>query len=90
MGLACPRAMLQATMRNLYAYRVIPVEMASLIAHFKLIGQSGAEAMRRRNARPEEVDPNHHAPVLVMQDGQPVVREDMVWGVPSLDGMGLL
>ncbi len=33
-------------MCNLYTYRAMPEEMAGLRAHFRLIGQSFAEAMR--------------------------------------------
>lgn len=75
-------------MCNLYTYRVMPEEMAGLMAHFKLIGRNWAEAMSRRNAPPEDVYPNRRAPVLVMQDGEPVVREDMLWGFPPFGGKG--
>jgi putative SOS response-associated peptidase YedK len=73
-------------MCNLYTYRVMPEEMAGLMAHFKLIGRQWSEHIRSRNEPIEDVYPNHRAPVLVMQDGQPVVRDDMLWGFPKFNG----
>lgn len=75
-------------MCNLYTHRVMPEEMAGLRAHFRLIGQSFAEAMRVRNTPIEDVYPNHRASVIVLQDGEPVVREDMLWGFPKFEGKG--
>ncbi|WIM10735.1 SOS response-associated peptidase family protein [Enhydrobacter sp.] len=75
-------------MCNLYTYRVMPEEMAGLMAHFRLIGQSFAEALRSRNEPIDDVYPNRPAPVLVMQDGRPVVRQDMLWGFPPFGGKG--
>jgi putative SOS response-associated peptidase YedK len=75
-------------MCNLYTYRVMPEEMAGLRAHFKLIGQQWSEVVRRRNAPIEDVYPNHRAPVLVVQDGQPIMREDMLWGFPPFSSKG--
>jgi hypothetical protein len=56
-------------MCNLYTYRVMPEEMAGLIAHFKLIGRQFAEVMRARNDPDADVYPNRRAPVCVLQDG---------------------
>jgi putative SOS response-associated peptidase YedK len=75
-------------MCNLYTYRVMPEEMAGLMAHFRLIGQSFAEALRSRKEPIDDVYPNRPAPVLVMQDGRPVVRQDMLWGFPPFGGKG--
>jgi putative SOS response-associated peptidase YedK len=75
-------------MCNLYTYRVMPEEMAGLMAHFRLIGQSFAEALRTRNEPIDDVYPNRPAPVLVIQDGRPVVRQDMLWGFPPYGGKG--
>lgn len=36
-------------MCNLYTYRVMPEEMAGLIAHFKLIGRQFAEVVRMKS-----------------------------------------
>ena len=73
-------------MCNLYTYRVMPEEMAGLIAPFKLIGLTFAEALRSRNEPIDDVYPNRPAPVLVMQEGKPVVRQDMLWGFPRYGG----
>lgn len=75
-------------MCNLYTYRVMPEEMAGLMAHFKLIGTQWAEVVRRRNAPTEDVYPNHRAPVLIIAGGNPVMREDMLWGFPPYGGKG--
>jgi putative SOS response-associated peptidase YedK len=75
-------------MCNLYTYRVMPEEMAGLIAHFKLIGRQFAEVMRMKNDPDVDVYPNRRAPVIVMQDGQPVARTDMLWGFPPYGGKG--
>ncbi len=73
---------------NLYTYRVMPEEMAGLIAHFKLIGRQFADVMRMKNDPDADVYPNRRAPVLVTQDGQPVMRTDMLWGFPPYGGRG--
>lgn len=75
-------------MCNLYTYRVMPEEMAGLIAHFKLIGREFAEVMRMKNDPDADVYPNRRAPVMVMKDGQPVARTDMLWGFPPYGGKG--
>ena len=45
-------------MCNLYTYRVMPEEMAGLIAHFQLIGRQFAEVMSIRNNPDADVYPN--------------------------------
>ena len=66
----------------------MPEEMAGLIAHFNLIGRQFADVMRMKNDADADVYPNRHAPVLVMQDCQPVMRTDMLWGSPPHGGKG--
>ncbi|HEY6979601.1 hypothetical protein, partial [Reyranella sp.] len=61
-------------MCNLYTYRMMPEEMAGLIAHFKLFGRQFADVMRMKNDPDADVYPNRRAPVLVMKDSQPVTR----------------
>ncbi len=75
-------------MCNLHTYRVMPPEMDGLKAHFRLIGQSFAEAMRMKKDPDADVYPNRQAPVLVMKDGEPVARTDMLWGFPPYGGKG--
>jgi hypothetical protein len=42
-----------------------------------------------RMSDPEPIsNPNRRAPVLVMQDGEPVMRTHMLWGFPKFDGKG--
>jgi hypothetical protein len=52
-----------------------------LIQHYTLIGRDFEEVMRGRNET-LDVYPNRPAPVVVEQDGQRVVRQDMLWGFP--------
>ena len=58
-----------------------PWEVRHLIQHYRLIGRDFEEVMRGRNET-LDVYPNRPAPVVVLQDGQHVVREDMLWGFP--------
>ena len=61
-------------MCNLYTHRVMPEEMAGLIAHFKLIGRQFADVMRMKNDPDVDVYPNRRAPVIVLKDDEPVMR----------------
>jgi len=73
-------------MCNLYTYKMSREEMRALKLHFQLIGTTWSdweERQRRRNEPVEDVYPNKRAPVVVVQDGQHVVREDMLWGFPK-------
>ena len=44
----------------------------------------GGKPLDRRAGRNETLDvyPNRPAPVVVEQDGQRIVRQDMLWGLP--------
>ena len=78
-------------MCNLYTYKMTVEEMRALKLHFQLIGTTWSdweERQRRRNAPIEDVYPNKRAPVVVLQDGAHVVREDMLWGFPKFEGKG--
>ena len=44
-------------MCNLYAYRIMPEEMAGLIAHFKLVGRQFADVIRMKNDPDADVYP---------------------------------
>lgn len=73
-------------MCNLYTYKMTAEEMPALKLHFQFIGTTWSdwqERQRRRNEPIEDVYPNKRAPVVVVQDGAPVVREDMLWGFPK-------
>jgi hypothetical protein len=70
-------------MCNLYTYKMTRGEMRALKLHFQLIGTTWTEweeRQGRRNEPVEEVYPNKPAPVLVLENGEHVVREDMLWG----------
>jgi len=73
-------------MCNLYTYKMSAEEMRALKLHFQFYGTTWTEweeRQRRRNEPIEDVYPNQRAPVVVLQDGEPVVREDMLWGFPK-------
>lgn len=73
-------------MCNLYTYKMTADEMRALKLHFQLIGTTFTaweERQRRQNQPIEDVYPNKRAPVIVIEDGEPVVREDMLWGFPK-------
>jgi putative SOS response-associated peptidase YedK len=73
-------------MCNLYTYKMSREEMRALKLHFQLIGTTWSdweERLRRQNEPVEDVYPNKRAPVMVLQDGAHVVREDMLWGFPK-------
>src|SRR5436190_17247838 len=72
-------------MCNLYTWKMTAEEMRALKLHFQLIGTTWTEweeRQRRQNEPVQDVYPNRRAPVLTLQDGQHVVREDMFWGFP--------
>src|SRR5216683_4775200 len=69
-------------MCNLYTYKMSVDEMRSLVNHFKLIGTTWSERMWTQNEPIKDVYPNRPAPVVVEQDGQRIVRQDMLWGFP--------
>ena len=64
-------------MCKLYTYREMPEEMAGLIAHF-------TDFMRMKNDPDADVYPNRRAPVIVMLDGQPMSRTDMLWWLSAV------
>jgi putative SOS response-associated peptidase YedK len=62
-------------------YTLAPWEVRNLIRHYTLIGRDFEEVMRGRNES-LDVYPNRPAPVVIEQDGEHIVREDMLWGFP--------
>jgi hypothetical protein len=62
-------------------YTLAPWEVRHLIRHYTLIGRDFEEVMRGRNET-LDVYPNRPAPVVIEQDGQRIVRQDMLWGFP--------
>jgi putative SOS response-associated peptidase YedK len=62
-------------------YTLAPWEVRHLIQHYRLIGRDFEEVMRGRNET-LDVYPNGPAPVVIEQDGQRIVRQDMLWGFP--------
>ena len=62
-------------------YTLAPWEVRHLIQQYRLIGRDFEEVMRGRNES-LDVYPNRPAPVVVEQDGQRVVRQDILWGFP--------
>jgi putative SOS response-associated peptidase YedK len=61
-------------------------EMRALKLHFQFIGTTWTEweeRQRRQNEPIEDVYLNKRAPVVVLQNGEHVVREDMLWGFPK-------
>ena len=73
-------------MCNLYTWKMSAEEMRALKLHFQFIGTAWSdwvERQRRFNAPIDDVYPNKRAPVVVLQDGEHVVREDMLWGFPK-------
>ena len=73
-------------MCNLYTYKMTREEMRALKLHFQFIGTTWTEweeRQRRLNEPVEDVYPNKRAPVVTLQGGEHVVREDMLWGFPK-------
>ena len=73
-------------MCNLYTYKMSAEEMRALKLHFQFYGTTWTEweeCQRRRNEPIEDVYPNKRAPVVVIENGEHVVREDMLWGFPK-------
>ena len=73
-------------MCNLYTWKMSAEEMRDLKRHFQLIGTTWSdweERLRRQNVPIEDVYPNMRAPVVILQNGEHVVREDMRWGFPK-------
>jgi putative SOS response-associated peptidase YedK len=73
-------------MCNLYTYKMSVEEMRALKLHFQFVGTTWTdweERQRRQNEPIEDVYPNKRAPVVVIENGEPVVREDMLWGFPK-------
>lgn len=68
-------------MCNLYTMRLSRDEVAGLLKHYKLVGKEFADAMAEKNDA-TNIYPNRPAPVAVDQDGQRIVRMDMLWGFP--------
>jgi putative SOS response-associated peptidase YedK len=72
-------------MCNLYTWKMTAEEMRALKLHFQLIGTTWSqweERQRQRNEPVADVYPNRRAPVVVLPDGEHVVRDDMLWGFP--------
>src|SRR5690242_18293656 len=62
-------------------------EMRALKLHFQFIGTTWTEweeRQRRQNEPIEDVYPNKRAPMVVLQNGEHVVREHMLWGFPEV------
>ncbi len=79
------RARYPAGMCNLYTWKMTGAEMRALKLHFQLIGTTWTEWEERQRGQNEpikDVYPNRRAPVVILQDGQHIVREDMLWGFP--------
>ena len=75
-------------MCNLYTYKMTVEEMRALKLHFEFIGTTWSEweeRQRRLNEPIEDVYPNKRAPVVILQDGEHVVREDMLWAFAEPD-----
>jgi hypothetical protein len=68
-------------MCNLYTLKLSAWEVRNLMQHYKLIGREWEDVMGTRNDA-LEVYPNRPAPVVVVSDGQRIVRHDMLWGFP--------
>jgi putative SOS response-associated peptidase YedK len=76
-------------MCNIYTWKMAAVQMRVLKLHYQFIGTSWTEWEERqsRGYKPfEEVYPNKRAAVVVIQNGQHVLREDMLWGFPKYAG----
>ena len=72
-------------MCTLYTLRLSAWEVRNLMRHYTLIGKEWEEVIGARNDA-LEVYPNRSGPVVVAQDGQRIVREDMLWGFPPTQG----
>src|SRR5580658_3484772 len=73
-------------MCNLYTHKMTAAEMRALMLHYQFHGLTWTEReerQRERNAPIEDVYPNKRAPVVVVENGEHVVREDMLWGFPK-------
>jgi len=73
-------------MCNLYTYKMTAEQMRALKLHYQFIGTTWTEweeRQRQQNEPIEDVYPNKRAPVVVLQNGEHVVREDMLWGFPK-------
>jgi putative SOS response-associated peptidase YedK len=75
-------------MCNLYTYKMSAAEMRALKLHYQFHGTTWSEWEERqagRNEPIEDVYPNKRAPVVVVENGEHVVREDMLWGFPKYE-----
>jgi hypothetical protein len=73
-------------MCNLYTHKMTAAEMRALMLHYQFHGLTWTEReerQRERNEPIEDVYPNKRAPVVVVENGEHVVREDMLWGFPK-------
>lgn len=73
-------------MCNLYTWKMTAEEMRAFKLHFQFMGTTWSdwqERQRGQNEPIEDVYPNKRAPVVILQDGGHVVREDMLWGFPK-------
>jgi putative SOS response-associated peptidase YedK len=73
-------------MCNLYTWKMTAAEMRALTLHFQLIGTTWTEWEERQRGQNEpikDVYPNKPAPVATLQNGEHVLREDMLWGFPK-------
>jgi hypothetical protein len=69
-------------MCTLYTLRLSAWQVRNLMRHYKLIGR---EVIRSRSDA-LEIYPNRSGPVVVAQDGERIVREDMLCGFPPTTG----
>lgn len=80
-----PEARYAAGMCTLYTLRLSAWEVRNLMQHYKLVGREWEDVVGSRNDA-LEVYPNRTGPVVVVQDGQRIVRQDMLWGFPPTRG----
>jgi putative SOS response-associated peptidase YedK len=69
-------------MCNLYTHKMSADEVRGLMQHYQLVGTDWLEHVRTQNEPIKDTYPNRTAPVVVVQEGQRIVREDMLWGFP--------
>jgi hypothetical protein len=70
-------------MCNLYTWKMTAEEMRALKLHFQLIGTTWTqweERQRRQNEPIEHVYPTKRAPVVVIENGEHVVRQETCCG----------
>jgi putative SOS response-associated peptidase YedK len=68
-------------MCNLYDYEMTPEIMASIVAHYRLVGREWLEVLRTNDGK---VYPKYDAPVGVLE-GERLAARRMSWGFPPPD-----